>query len=148
VNESVVEVSKAEEGLNILHFAWFRPILDCLDFGGVHTQTRRRQDITEVLNRVGVESAFVDSGIEAVLSESSKYFAYMFSVKLGVVRVDEDIVEIDDNTNIEHVGEDVVHKSLERRRGVGKSERHDLPFKRSVAGSECGLPLITFGYAD
>jgi hypothetical protein len=148
VNELVIEVGKAKEGLNVLHFAWFRPILDCLDFGGVHTQTHQRQDITEVLNRVSVESAFVNSGIEVVLLESSKYFTYMFLVKLGVVGIDEDIVKIDNNTNIEHVGEDVVHKSLERHGGVGKSERHDLPFKRSIAGSECSLPLITFGYSD
>ena len=37
MDELVIEISKAKEGLNVLHFAWFRPILDCLDFCGVHT---------------------------------------------------------------------------------------------------------------
>ncbi len=72
----------------------------------------------------------------------------MLLVCFHIVGVDEDVVKIDDNTNIEHIGEDVVHESLERSWGIGKSERHDLPFKRSIAGSECGFPLITFGYAD
>jgi len=95
-----------------------------------------------------VEDAFVNSGVETIFSESLEYFADMFSVDFNVVGVDEDVVEVDNNTNIEHVSEDVVHKSLERCRGVGKSEGHDLPFKRSIVRSERGLPLITFGYAD
>jgi len=53
----------------------------------------------------------------------------MFSVYLNVVGVDEDVVEVDDNTDIKHVGEDVVHKSLERHWGIGESKRHNLPFK-------------------
>ena len=95
-----------------------------------------------------MESAFVDSGVETMLSESPEYFTDMFSVKLNVVGVDEDVVEIDNNTNIEHVSKDVVYKSLEHCWGVGKSERHDLPFKQSIASSECSFPLITFSYAD
>ena len=107
-----------------------------------------RAHYTKVLNHVGVESAFVDSGIETVLSESLEYFTDMFSVKLNVIRVDEDVVEIDDNTNIKHVGEDVVHKPLECHGGIGKSKGHDLPLEQSIMGSECSLPLIAFGYVD
>ena len=72
----------------------------------------------------------------------------MLSVDFDVVGVDEDVVEVDDNTNIEHVSEDIIHEFLECCWGVGESEGHDLPFKRSIAHSECGLPLITFGYGD
>jgi hypothetical protein len=95
-----------------------------------------------------VKGAFVDSGVETVLLELPEYFTDMFSVKLNVVGVDEDVVKIDNNTNIKHVSEDVVHESLEHYGGIGKSERHDLPFERSIADLECGFPLITFGYAD
>jgi hypothetical protein len=76
-----------------------------------------------------MESAFVNSGVETMLSELPEYFMDMFLVKLNVVRVDEDVIEIDDNTNIKHIGKDVVHEPLECCWGVGKSKRHDLPFK-------------------
>src|SRR5882724_10066979 len=32
INETMVEIGKAEEGLNVLDFSWYWPILDNLDF--------------------------------------------------------------------------------------------------------------------
>jgi hypothetical protein len=42
VNEMTVEIGEAEEGLNILDFPRLGPILDDLDFSGVHGETFRR----------------------------------------------------------------------------------------------------------
>ena len=39
--------------------------------------------------------------------------------------------------------EDVVHEMLESCRSIGKSKRHNKPFKRTIAGSESGFPFIT-----
>ena len=68
--------------------------------------------------------------------------AMMFLLRLGE---DEDIVEVDDDEDVRHIGEDVVHQTLERSRGVGKSEGHDEIFEASVAGLEGCLPLVTLG---
>ena len=41
-----------------------------------------------------------------------------------VIGKDEDVVEVDDNVDVQKVCKDVVHKSLEGRRGIGETERH------------------------
>ena len=43
---------------------------------------------------------------------------------------------------LQEIREDVVHEALESDRGIGKSERHDTPFKRSVVSVEGGFPFI------
>ena len=44
----------------------------------------------------------------------------------GKVRgVNEDVVEVDHDTHIQHVGEDAVDKALECGGGVGETKRHN-----------------------
>jgi len=43
-----------------------------------------------------------------------------------VIRVDEYIIQIDHDTDIQKVGENVIHESLESHGSIGKAER---PFK-------------------
>jgi hypothetical protein len=72
-----------------------------------------------------MEIAFVSSGIETIFSETSEYFLDTFTMEFQIVRVDEDIIQVDNNTDIEHVREDIVHKSLKSGWSIGKSKRHD-----------------------
>ena len=66
------------------------------------------------------------------------------SLVLGhIFRIDEDIVEVDDDTNVEEVTENVIHEALESGRGIRKSERHNEPFKRAIASMKSGLPFFT-----
>ena len=44
---------------------------------------------------------------------------------------------------LQEIREDVVHEALESGVSIGKSERHDTPFKGSVASAEGGFPFIT-----
>ena len=46
-----------------------------------------------------------------------------------VIQVDEYIIQIDHNTDIQKVRENVIHKSLKGHRSIGKTERHYRPFK-------------------
>ena len=46
-----------------------------------------------------------------------------------VIQVDEYIIQIDHNTDIQKVGENVVHESLEGHGSIGKTEGHYRPFK-------------------
>src|SRR5882672_412456 len=113
VNETTVEVGKTKEGLNVLDFSGFRPILDYLDFVLGHGEAFGRQHISEVFAGSDVELAFVCTGKKSVGVESAKYFSDVSLVSSNVVRVDEDVVQIDDDNDVNHVREDVVHKPLE-----------------------------------
>ena len=52
-------------------------------------------------------------------SESSEHFADMFAMFLGVLGENEDVIEVDNDSDIEKVFENVVHETLESGRGIG-----------------------------
>ena len=49
----------------------------------------------------------------------------MFLVKFFVVKIDKDVVKVDNYADIEHVREDVVHESLKSGWRIGEFKRHD-----------------------
>ena len=58
-----------------------------------------------------------------------EYFFYM-SVMFGhVIQVDEYIIQIDHDTDIQKVRENVVHESLKGHGSIDKIEGHYRPFK-------------------
>ena len=69
----------------------------------------------------------------------------MSFVLAHIFRVNEDIVEVDDDANVEEVTENVIHEVLESSGGAHKSERHNKPFKRAIVSTESGLPFFTIG---
>src|SRR5467141_20297 len=143
VNETTVEVGKTEEGLNVLDFSGFRPILDYLDFVLGHSEAFGRQHISEVFAGSDVELAFVCKGKKSISAESAKYFSDMSLVFGNVVRVDEDVVQIDDDNDVNHIHEDVIHKLLESRWSISKPFRHYQPLERSIVSSESSLPFVS-----
>ena len=46
-----------------------------------------------------------------------------------VIQVDEYIIQIDHNTDIQEIRENIVHKSLKGYRSIGETEGHYKPFK-------------------
>ena len=68
----------------------------------------------------------------------------MFFVLGHILGVDKNVVQVDDDADIKKVTEDVVHKTLKSGRGIGKSERHYKPFKRTIMGAESSFPLFSF----
>src|SRR5882672_1884492 len=141
INETMVEVGKTEEGLNVLDFSGFRPILDYLDFVLGHGEAFGRQHISKVFAGSDMELTFVCTGKKSISAESAKYFSDVSLVFGNVVRVDEDVIQIDDDNDINHVREDVIHKPLESCRSISKPFRHYQPLKRSIASLECSLPF-------
>ena len=87
-NESSVEVCKTQEGLKVLDFSGFRPILNGLNFSGEHGETIFGKNVAEVFNCISGEMTFVGAGIKFVLSESLEYFMDMSMMFLGVIRED------------------------------------------------------------
>ena len=66
-----------------------------------------------------------------------------------VRRGDEEVIHIDDKPSFsDHVLEGVVHKSLERGRGVAKAKEHDCWFEKSLVCDESCLSLMTIFDSD
>ena len=113
----------------IFDFAGFWPIKNSLDLLLVHAKAFSGEDIVEVFDFIFVPFTFGWTSIKAVLAESPKYFLDMSFVLRHIVGVNEDIIKVNDNTDIKHICEDFIHVTLESSRHIGKSEGHHKPFK-------------------
>ncbi len=91
-DEVTVEISKAEEGLNILHFLWLGPILNYLNFHLVHGESLRRQNVSKVLHSLRVKLTFVGMGKKPVLAKVSEHFFDMLVMIYGIIGINEDVV--------------------------------------------------------
>jgi len=72
----------------------------------------------------------------------------MVTMKIGIVGVDEDVVQVHEDTNIEEVAKNVVHELLKGGWRIGESEGHYTSFKRAIASSECSFPFVAFADSD
>ena len=76
-----------------------------------------------------MEFTFLYFGIKTSLAEMLEYFFHM-SVMFGhVIRVDEYIIQIDYDTDIQKVRENIIHELLEGRGNIGKAEGYYRLFK-------------------
>ena len=112
--------------MNILDFLGFQPVLNNLDFV---VRARKRKDISQIFYRLGVKFAFLCFGIKTSLAEMLKYLFYIPVMFGHVICVDKYIIQINHDTNIQKVGENVVHESLEGCRNIGITKRYYRPFK-------------------
>jgi len=76
-----------------------------------------------------VEFASLCFSIKTSLVEILEYFFHMPVMLRHVIRVDEYIIQIDHDTDIQKIRENVIYKSLEGHRSIGKTEEHYRPFK-------------------
>jgi len=76
-----------------------------------------------------MEFAFLCFGIKTSLAETLEYFFHMPVMLRHVIQVDKYIIQIDHNTDIQKVRENVVHESLEGCGSIGKTEGYYRPFK-------------------
>ena len=90
-----------------------------------------------------MELTFVCTGKKSISMESVEYFLNMEFVLGNVVRIDEDPIQIFDDYDVDHICEDVIHKSLKSGSCISKPFRHYQPLKGTVAGSECSLPFVS-----
>ena len=68
----------------------------------------------------------------------SEDLADMFTVLFHVVQVDEDVIQLDEDTYIEHVREDVIHEVLKSCQCISQTEGYNTPFERAVVGAKGG----------
>ena len=81
VDEATIKVRKTEEGLNVLNFTGFGPILDSFDLLHRHRKSRGRKVVAQILCSVGMELALQGVGEESMLSQSPEDFLDMFLMK-------------------------------------------------------------------
>jgi len=105
INEVTVKFGKTEEGLDVLDFLRFWQVLDDLDFVQGHGEAFWRQNISEVFTGSGMELAFVCMGKKSVSVESAEYFPNFEFVLGNVVGIDEDVIQIYDDYDIDHICE-------------------------------------------
>jgi len=129
--------------LNILDFLRLQPVLNNLYFVVGHGKARRGEDISQILYQLRVKFTFLCFGIKASLVEMLEYFFNMPMMFGHVIQIDEYIIQIDHDTDIQKIRENVVHESLKGYRSIGKTERHYRPFKQSITCSKSSLPFIT-----
>src|SRR5882724_10523931 len=143
VDETTVEVGKAKERLNILDFPQYWPILNDLNFVWGHGEAFGRQHISEVFTGSDMELTFVCTGKKSVSAESAEYFLNVEFVLGNIVGINKDVVQIYDDYDVNHICENVVHKSLKSAGALSKPFRHYQPLKGTVVGSECSLPFVS-----
>ena len=89
-----------------------------------------------------VKEALLGRGIKTIGAKTTKYFANVRAMRGMILRVNENVVQIDDDRDIQHISEDVVHEPLEGCWRVRKTEGHNEPFKRAIASAKGSLPFV------
>jgi len=115
--------------LNVLDFLGFWPVFNNLYFVVGHSKARRKKDISQILYQLRVEFTFLCFGIKASLAEMLEYFFHILVMLRHVIRVDEYIIQIDHDTDIQKIRENIVHESLKGHRSIGKTKEYYRPFK-------------------
>jgi hypothetical protein len=95
-----------------------------------------------------MELTLISTCVQSVESESSESLANMRVVVIGIVGVYQNVIKVDHNTNVEEVQINFVHKMLKGGWCVRKSERHNIPFVRTIASAEHRLAFMAFSDAD
>ena len=80
---------------------------------------------------------------KSVSMESVEYFLNMSFVLGNVVGIDEDVIQIYDDYDVDHIHKNFFHKSLKSGRCISKPFRHYQPLEGTIAGSECSLPFVS-----
>ena len=76
-----------------------------------------------------MEFAFLCFGIKTSLVEMVEHFFYMLVMFRHVIRVNEYIIQIDHDTDIQEIRENVVHESLKDHGSISKTKGYYRPFK-------------------
>ena len=63
-----------------------------------------------------------------------------------VLGVDDNVIEINNDKDIEFLGQDLVNVALEAGRGVGQPKRHYLVLEVAISSPESHLPFIALFY--
>ena len=143
IDELTIEVGETKEGLNVLDFVWFQPILDNLDLIQGHSQAVGREHVSEVFAGSDVKLTFMCMGKESISTKSVGYFSDMLFVLRKVIGTDQYVIQIDNDVDVYHICKDVIHEPLKSCGSVSKAFWHYQPLKRSITSPEGSLPFVS-----
>ena len=95
-----------------------------MNFVWGHGEAFWGQHVTKIFAGSGMEFTFVCTGKKSVSAESVEYFPNVGFMLRDVVGIDEDVIQIYDDYNVNHIHENVVHESLKHGRCIRKPFRH------------------------
>ena len=94
-----------------------------------------------------METTLLEVGKKAVFPQFLKNPLDGIDVSLAwVFGVDEDVIEVNNDEDIEFLGQDLVNVTLEAGRGVGLPKRHYLVLEVAVSSPESRLIFIALFY--
>jgi hypothetical protein len=95
-----------------------------------------------------MELAFLEIDLELGLRQQLQDLLDVGDVSDFVGRIDQNIVEVDDDDRIETLTEDVIQEGLKGSRGICEAKGHDKVFEVTITGTESGLPFLAFSDSD
>ena len=72
-----------------------------------------------------MEFTLICSGKETMFVESVENFINMFLMLRDVFSVDENVVKVDNDTNIKEIMENFIYEPLESSRSISQAKRHN-----------------------
>ena len=78
---------------------------DGLDLLNIHLQALGRENVAEELDRLLIEKALRQLAVQAMCSQATKYLSDMFSMVGWIIRIDENIVQVDHDAHVEEIGQ-------------------------------------------
>ena len=114
--------------MNIFHFLQLWPVLNNLYFVIRHNKARKKKNVSQIFYQLRVKFAFLCFSIKTSLVETLEYFFNMPVMFRHVIQVDKYIIQIDHNTDIQKIRENIVYELLEDCRSISKTKRYYSPF--------------------
>jgi hypothetical protein len=84
-------------------------------------------------------------GEKVIFSKSPKHFLDMGSVIFEVLRINQNIVEVNDYVYFDNVSEDIIDEILKSGRSIAKPKGHHSILVTTESGSHSRQPFMTFG---
>src|SRR5829696_982631 len=95
--------------------------------------------MSKVFDRFFEEFALGHGTIEFVLLEEFQDLLDMFDVVLLIFTVDQDVVNVDNDSNVEEGSKNILDQRLKGSWGIGESKRHNLVLVVAISSAKCCL---------
>ena len=95
-----------------------------------------------------MELTLVSPGVEPILTEFGKDLLDMGWVLLQIIGVYQDVIQVYNYGDVNHIRKNVIHEPLETHWGIGEPLGHYKPLERPVLSLEGGFPFIAISNMD
>ena len=108
MDKTLIEAGKAKEHENIMNALRDWPVKDCVNSIAFHRHVLQVNDKPKKVDCVSVKHALAQFAVELVISESLKDQADVVSVFFLKVRIDENVVKIDNAACVKEITQHTV----------------------------------------